>query len=133
FAEADLLPRLGGPMGRGESDRAVRAVVAEFREACGACRYRRICGFAPVAFQIERSRGGDEARHAHHRVLKAGVERLLQIPGWEKSLFALFAEREKDALLAGCLLATAWGKTPQKMAKLIEYTAKRCDVPALRE
>lgn len=133
FEEKDLLPRLGGPGGRGDADRAVRAVVAEYREACGACRYRRLCGFAPVAYQIERNREGEEVRHAHHRVLKAGVAKLEKIPGWHKALLAILAEREKDALLAGCLLATAWAKTPHKMARLIEYTAARCDVPTLRE
>jgi hypothetical protein len=133
FGQDDLLPRLGGPQGRGEADRAVRAVIAEFREACGACRYRRICGFAPVAFQIERVRDGETARHAHHRVLKAGVARLEKIPGWDKALLAVLAEREKDALLGGCLLATAWAKTPEKMTRLIEYTAHRCDVAGLRE
>jgi hypothetical protein len=133
FAEGDLLPKMGGPSGRGEADRAVRAIVGELREACGACAYRRICGFAPVAYQIRRSRDGEGARHAHHAVLKAGVARLEAIKGWHKALLALLAEREKDALLSGCLLATAWAKRPDKMQRLVEYTASRCNVPKLRE
>ncbi len=133
FAEADLLPKMGGPQGRGESDKAVRAIVGELREACGACRYRRICGFAPVAFQVQRVGGGESARHSHHAVLKAGVARLEKVPGWHKSLLAVLAEREKDALLAGCLLATAWARKPEKLARLVEYTASRCDVEKLRE
>lgn len=133
FQEADLLPKLGGPQGRGEQDRAVRAIVGELREACGACRYRRICGFAPVAYQIKRARDGPDARHAHHKVLKAGVARLEQLPGWHKALLAVLAEREKDALLAGCLLATAWANNPEKLERLVEYTAGRCNVEKLRE
>ncbi|MEZ0229726.1 MAG: hypothetical protein ACAI25_13955, partial [Planctomycetota bacterium] len=132
FAPADLLPKFSGVAGRGEADKAVRAIVGELREACGACRYRRICGFAPVAFQIKRVHKGDDARHAHHRVLKAGVERLEKVPGWHKAILSVLAEREKDALLAGCLLATAWAKKPDKLKKLVEYTATRCDVEKLR-
>lgn len=133
FAAADLLPKFGGVAGRGEADKAVRAIVGELREACGACRYRRICGFAPVAFQVRRSRDGEKARHAHHAVLKAGVARLERVPGWHKAILGVLAEREKDALLAGCLIATAWAKKPDKLKKLVEYTATRCDVDKLRE
>ncbi|MBI3726635.1 hypothetical protein HY251_22140, partial [bacterium] len=119
--------------GRGEADRAVRGIIAELRDACGACAYRRICGFAPVGFQIARVRDGERVRHAHHAVLKEGVERIVEVPGWEKALLPLLGEREKDALLAGCLLATAWGKKPERMAKLIAYTADRTGVDELRE
>ncbi len=133
FGEADLLPKMGGPQGRGDADKAVRKIVGELREACGACPYRRICGFAPVAFQIRRVRHEEKARHGHHAILKAGVARLDEVPGWHKAILAILAEREKDALLAGCLLATAWAKEPKRLGRLVEYTASRCNVEKLRE
>lgn len=130
FDEADLLPRLGG--GRSPGERDARAILGELRDLCGRCRYRRICGFAPVQYQIERGRD-EKAKHRHHDVLEEGVRRLEQVPGWDKALLAIMAEREKDALLAGCLLATAWRKKPERLARLVEYTAKRCDVERLKE
>lgn len=111
----------------------VRRVVGELREACSACGYRRICAFAPVKFQIDR-RKKPRARHRHEPVLKKGLGKLTRLDGdWEKGLIMMLAGREKDALLAACLLSQAWRKDPRSVHKLIQYTAERCEVDRLKE
>lgn len=108
-------------------------MVGELRETCGSCGYRRLCAFAPVKLQIDRATKKG-SRHRHEPMLKKGLKRLVQIEGdWERGLITMLAGREKDALLAACLLAEAWRKRPERLHELIVYTGDRCDVDGLKE
>lgn len=128
----EYLPRAGAPPPRDPLQADVRRVVTELRELCGACAYRRICAFAPVKLQIER-RAKHGAEHRHQPVLRRGLQRLEKLGGeWEAALVRQLAGREKDALLAACLLAERWRKHPKGARRLIEYTAERCDVDRLK-
>lgn len=126
------LPRSGARANRNPVHAEVRRVVADLREVCGACAYRRICAFAPVKLQIERS-ADRRAKHRHEPVLRRGIRRLARLgEGWEDGLVAMLAGREKDALLATCLLAEGWRSQSKEIRRLIEYTAERCDVDRLK-
>jgi hypothetical protein len=129
----ELLPRANAPVHLDAGDRAVRRIVGELREVCGACGYRRICAFAPAKLQVERKED-PKVRHRHARVLQDGLERLRGVEGnWERALVRMLAAREKDALLAGCLLSQAWRKDPTPLLEVIRYTHDRCEVEALKE
>ncbi|MCO5170125.1 MAG: hypothetical protein M9894_27645 [Planctomycetes bacterium] len=129
----ELLPRAGAPVHLDAAERDVRRVVGELREVCGACGYRRICAFAPAKLQVE-VKADRKARHRHARVLQDGLERLRGVEGnWERGLVRMLAAREKDALLAGCLLSQAWRKDPAPLVELLRYTHERCGVEALKE
>jgi len=128
----EWLPR-GKPAPPDETALAVRQTVAGLREACSACPYRRICVFAPVKLQIESGRDPD-ARHRHQRTLKKGLGQLSRLDGdWQGALIQMLVGREKDALLAGCLLAVAWRRHPDPLERLLAYTEVRCDVDRLKE
>lgn len=129
----ELLPRAGAPIQLDAAERDVRRIVGELREVCGACGYRRICAFAPAKLQVE-VKQEPKARHRHARVLADGLERLRGIDGnWERGLVRMLAAREKDALLAGCLLSQAWRRDPTPLLGLLRYTHERCGVEALKE
>lgn len=131
-AGPELLPKAGTPLHLDAAERDVRRVVGELREVCGGCGYRRICAFAPAKLQVE-VKAEPKARHRHAKVLADGLERLRAIEGnWERGLVRMLAAREKDALLAGCLLSQAWRRDPTPLQELIRYTAERCDVEALK-
>lgn len=141
-ADPDLLPRPGAPMQIDRVDREVRRIVGELREACGACGYRRLCAFAPVKLQIEahaaEQAGGAVAakktKHRHAPVLDQGLARLAALDGpWERALARLLFGREKDALLAGCLLARAWRRDHAPLRALLAYTLERCEVERQKE
>lgn len=129
----DWLPRDGRPAPLDPVAREVRRVVGELREGCSSCPYRRICVFAPVKHQIEQqeTRG---ARHAHAPFLKQGLQRLSELGGeWRSALVGMFTGREKDALLAGCLLSEVWRKDATGLHRLVEYTHERCEVERLKQ
>lgn len=129
----ELLPRAGAPVHLDGAERDVRRIVGELREVCGACGYRRICAFAPAKLQVE-VKADKKARHRHARVLADGLERLRGVEGnWERGLVRMLAAREKDALLAGCLLSQAWRRDPTPLIELLRYTHERCGVEALKE
>jgi hypothetical protein len=131
-AGPELLPKAGAPLHLDAAERDVRRVVGELREVCGACGYRRICAFAPAKLQVE-VKADPKSRHRHAKVLADGLERLRAIEGnWERGLVRMLAAREKDALLAGCLLSQAWRRDPSPLQELIRYTVERCDVEALK-
>ncbi len=129
----EILPRAGVPVQLDQAERDVRRIVGELREVCGACGYRRICAFAPAKLQVE-VKAERKARHRHARVLADGLERLRAVEGnWERGLVRMLAAREKDALLAGCLLSQAWRRDPTPLIELLRYTHERCGVEALKE
>jgi hypothetical protein len=129
----ELLPRAGAPMHLDPAEKEVRRIVGELRNVCGACGYRRVCAFAPAKLHVE-LKEDPKARHRHAKVLLDGLEKLRAIEGnWERGLVRLLAAREKDALLAGCLLSQAWRKDPTPLLELLRYTHERCDVEALKQ
>ena len=127
----DHLPRAGTRQRGDKLSQDVRQVVRELRDHCGQCAYRRVCAFGPVKFQAERGKRGP--RHRHAEILKKGLNTVARLgDDWENALVALLGEREKDALLAACMLAVAWRKRPEKILELIEYAVLRCDVDSLK-
>ena len=130
-SKEELIPR-GKPVPMDEVAKEVRQVVGSLREACGACGYRRTCAFAPVKLQIERQEQ-PETRHRHAAILRKGLKELSEIRGnWRKALIRMMVGREKDALLAGCLLYAVDRKSPDRFMELLDYTFKRCDVDRLK-
>ncbi len=130
---AELLPKPGVPIQTERVERDVRRIVGELREACGGCAYRRVCAFAPAKLQIE-MHAEKRAKHRHSPVLERGLAKLRELDGpWQRGLVRMLALREKDALLAGCLLAAAWRKEPDALHDLMGYVVERCDVEALKE
>ena len=129
----EWLPRDGRPAPVDQVGREVRRVVGELREGCSACPYRRLCVFAPVKLQIDMA-SNKGARHGHVAFLKKGLARLSEVGGdWKGALVGMFTGREKDALLAGCLLAEVWRKEPARLRDLVEYTHERCEVERLKQ
>jgi len=127
------VPEPGQPLKPDATDRAVRQIVGSLREGCGQCRYRRICAFAPAKHQIE-LQGKSSARHRHAAFLGKGLQRLSRIKGdWVSGLIRMLTGREKDALLAGCLISEAWRERPQDLKRLASYTVEACDVDELKE
>lgn len=126
------LPKPGERPNRGEIFQKVHREIRDLREACGQCRYRRICAFAPVKFQTEVQKE-KRSVHRHEKILKDGLRKISRLDGdWENALVAMLTGREKDALLAACLLSIAWKKRPASLVKLINYTQERCDVDGLK-
>jgi hypothetical protein len=131
--QVEYLPRAGERPQVDSTFRQVQQVVSELRESCAGCGYRRICVFAPVKFQAEANRD-PRSRHRHERILMQGLIRLTSLGGdWQAALVKMLIGREKDALLAGCLLYQAWRKDPRPLLRLIDYTNDRCEVDALKE
>ena len=105
--------------------RAARDLIADAREKCNECRYRRVCVFAPVSLAADRSRGKRTA-HPHRKVLKRALLSLMKATDeWESGLLHLLAGREKDALLAGCILAEGLSDDPELMARLVAHADAR--------
>ena len=127
------LPRDGRPAPLDATAREVRRIVGELREGCSGCPYRRVCVFAPVKLQIE-LQDSSAARHGHAKFLRQGLARLSEVGGdWRGALVGIFTGREKDALLAGCLLSETWRKDTTGLHRLIEYTHERCEVERLKQ
>ncbi|MEZ6188106.1 MAG: hypothetical protein R3F62_24245 [Planctomycetota bacterium] len=127
------LPEHGKPLQLDATDRAVRQIVGGLREGCGQCRYRRICAFAPAKLQIE-LQSKPRTRHRHARFLGQGLQKLSKVKGdWISSLIRMLTGREKDALLAGCLLSEAWRDRPTDALRLAGYALEACGVDALKE
>ncbi len=101
--------------------RAAREVIAENREACSLCSYRKICVYAPASLESD-VRSKRRKLHPHVQTLRSAVGKLEDASrGWRIGLVKMLAGREKDALLAGCLLAIGCEDDPEFMRRLLEH------------